>query len=71
MKYDFAVKEVTFMELNELREQPVELLPSREALGRVHLTFAKVNAHNSATALNLFSSHSSAEAGAVQTIVIG
>jgi hypothetical protein len=59
------------MELNELREQPVELLPGREALGRFKLTFAKVYAHNTALALNLFSSHSTAEAVAVQTIVIG
>jgi hypothetical protein len=58
------------MELNELREQPVELLPRREALGLFKLTFAKVNAYNSATALNLFSSGSSAQAAAVQTIVI-
>ena len=59
------------MELNELREQPIELLPSREALSRVHVTIAKVNAYNSAVALNLFSSHSSATALAGQTIVIG
>jgi hypothetical protein len=59
------------MELKELREQPVELLPGREALGRFKLTFAKVYASNSATAVNLFSSHSSANALAVQTIVIG
>jgi hypothetical protein len=71
MNTTFAVKEVTFMELNELRDQAVELLPGREALGRVRVTFAKVNAHNSATALNLFSGNSSATAGAVQTIVIG
>lgn len=59
------------MELNELREQPIELLPGREALGRVRVTFAKVNAYNSATGLNLFSSHSSATALAGQTIMIG
>jgi hypothetical protein len=59
------------MELQELRDQPVELLPGREALGRFKLTFAKVYASNSATALNLFSSHSSANALAVQTIAIG
>ena len=59
------------MELNELREQPVELLPRREALGRFSLTFAKVNAHNTALALNLFSGGSDAEAVAVQTIYIG
>jgi hypothetical protein len=65
------MKEVTLMELKELREQPVELLPGREALGLVKLTFAKVRAYNSATAVNLFSSHSSATALAGQTIVIG
>jgi hypothetical protein len=59
------------MELQELREQPIELLPGREALGRVKLTFAKINAHNSATALNLFSGNSSATAVAVQTIYVG
>ena len=59
------------MELKELRDQPVELLPAREALGRFKLTFAKVYAHNTAVALNLFSVNSSAEAAAVQTIAIG
>lgn len=59
------------MELKELREQPVELLPGREALGTFKLTFAKVSAHNTALALNLFSGGSNAEAVAVQTIVIG
>lgn len=59
------------MELNELRGQSVELLPGREALGRFKLTVAKVYASNSATAVNLFSSHSSATALAGQTIVIG
>jgi len=44
------------MELNELREQSVELLTGREALGRFKLTVAKVYASNSATAVNLFSS---------------
>jgi hypothetical protein len=59
------------METKELRDQAVELLPGREALGYVKLTFAKVHAYNSATALNLFSSHSSATAVAVQSISIG
>jgi len=59
------------MEAKELRDQSVELLPGREALHSLHVTFAKVNAYNSATALNLFSSHSSATALAGQTIVIG
>jgi hypothetical protein len=57
------------MELKELCEQPVELLPKREALSR--FTWADVDAYNKAVAMNLFSSHSSATALAVQTIVIG
>ena len=58
------------MELKELCEQPVELLPGREALGNFNLTFASVNAYNTALAANVFSVHSSASALAVQTIVI-
>ena len=59
------------MELQELREQPIELLPRREALGRVKLTFAKIHAYNSATAVNLFSDNSSATAVALQSISVG
>jgi len=59
------------MELKELREQPIELLPRREALGHVKLTFAKIRAYNSATAVNLFSDHSSATAVALQSISVG
>ncbi len=55
----------------ELREQTVELLPGREALGRVRLTFAKVYASNSSLAANLGSWCSSANSAAVQTIVVG
>jgi hypothetical protein len=59
------------MNVFELREQTVELLPDREALGRVRVTVAKVNASNSALAANVGSWCSSATAGAVQTIVVG
>ena len=61
------------MELKELREQPVELLPGREALGRFSfkLTIAHVNAYNSAFAANVFSDGSHATALAVQSINIG
>ena len=59
------------MELKELREQPVELLPRREALGWVRVTVVKVNAYNSAKALNLWSDCSTASASANQLIVIG
>lgn len=55
----------------ELREQTVELLPGREALGRFKLTVAKVYASNTSVAANLGSWCSSANSGAVQTIVIG
>lgn len=59
------------MNVSELREQSVTLLPDREALGRVHVTVAKVYAHNSALALNVGTWCSSASAAAGQTIVIG
>ncbi|MGH6656718.1 MAG: hypothetical protein ACRDVE_16120 [Actinocrinis sp.] len=59
------------MELRELRDQQIELLPGREALNYFKLTFAKVYARNTALALNLLSGGSSATALAGQTIVIG
>lgn len=59
------------MNVSELREQSVALLPDREALSRVSVTVAKVSAHNSALALNVGSWCSSASAAAGQTIVIG
>lgn len=59
------------MNVSELREQNIALLPNREALGSVHVTVAKVSAHNTALALNLGSWCSSASAAAGQTIVIG
>lgn len=59
------------MELKELREQPVELLPGREALHYFKLTLASVNAYNTALAANVFSGGSSATAVALQSINIG
>lgn len=56
------------MNVTELREQAVTLLPRREALG---VTMAWVNAYNKALAANLGSWCSTASAGAAQTIVIG
>lgn len=58
------------MELKELREQQVELVPGREALGHFNFTFAYVNAYNKAVAMNVYSGGSTAEALAVQTILI-
>jgi len=57
------------MNVTELREQTVTLLPRREALGSV--TVAWVNASNTAVALNLGSFCSSATAVAGQSINIG
>ena len=59
------------MELKELREQSVALLPGREALGHFSVTVVKVNAYNSAKALNLWSDCATASASANQLIVIG
>ncbi len=58
------------MELKELREQPIELLPGREALGHHHVTIAHVDAFNKALAVNLFSDYSSATAMAAQSITV-
>lgn len=58
------------MELKELREQHVELVPGREALGHFDFTFAHVNAYNKAFAANVHSDDSTAAALAIQTIVI-
>ncbi len=55
------------MNVTELREQTVALVPAREALS---VTVAWVDAYNKALAANLFSSDSSATALAGQTIVI-
>ncbi|MBS2962263.1 hypothetical protein KGA66_04345 [Actinocrinis puniceicyclus] len=59
------------MELKELREQPVELLPGREALNHFKFVWANVEAYNKAMAVNMFSDHSSATAVALQSISIG
>lgn len=57
------------MNVTELREQAVTLLPRREALGSV--TVAWVSAYNKAVAVNLGSWCSSATAVAAQSINIG
>ena len=57
--------------VSELREQTVALLPGREALGHFRVTVVKVNAYNSAKALNLDSFGSWAGASANQAIFIG
>jgi hypothetical protein len=59
------------MNVFELREQSVALLPNREALGHVKVTVAKVSAHNSALALNVGTWCSSATAVAGQSINVG
>jgi hypothetical protein len=59
------------MNVSELREQSVALLPDREALGRVKVTVAKIHAHNSALALNVGTWCSSATAVAGQSISVG
>ncbi|MBS2962265.1 hypothetical protein KGA66_04355 [Actinocrinis puniceicyclus] len=56
------------MNVIELREQTVELVPAREALS---VTVAWVDAYNKALAANLGSYCSSATAAAGQTISIG
>jgi hypothetical protein len=56
------------MNVTELREQTVALVPAREALS---VTVAWVDAYNKALAANVGSWCSSATAGAGQTILIG
>ena len=68
------------MNLNELESESAELLPGREALGRLSFNFTKtvnvtkhvahVNAHNHSTAMNVGSHGATAESQAVQSIVI-
>ncbi len=57
------------MELKELREQTVALVPAREALGK--FTWADVDAYNKAVALNVYSTDSDAAALAAQHIDVG
>ncbi|MFF4400807.1 MULTISPECIES: hypothetical protein [unclassified Streptomyces] len=66
------------MDMNELETESAELLPGREALGRLKFSFGKtvnvtkhvanINAHNESAALNDHSSWSAAESSAAQTI---
>ncbi len=55
------------MNVTELREQTVTLVPAREALG---VTVAWVDAYNKALAVNLYSDYSSATALAGQSITV-
>ncbi|MFD9818312.1 hypothetical protein [Streptomyces violascens] len=68
------------MNLDELNSECGELLPGREALGRLKFSFGKsvnvtkhvatVSAHNESAALNDHSLWSSAESQAVQSITV-
>ncbi|MBV9025343.1 MAG: hypothetical protein JO362_16470 [Streptomycetaceae bacterium] len=64
----------------ELDAQDAELLPGREALGRLKFSFTKttnitkhvanVHAHNESAALNSYSDYATAQSEAGQSIVI-
>jgi hypothetical protein len=66
------------MDMNELQSESAELLPGREALGRLKFSFgrttnvtkhvANISAHNESAALNDHSSWSVAESSANQAI---
>ncbi|MFF7354025.1 MULTISPECIES: hypothetical protein [Streptomyces] len=68
------------MDMRELDAEAAELLPGREALGRLKFSFGKtvnvtkhvanINAHNESAALNSHSSWSDAESAAQQTISV-
>ncbi|MBF9071622.1 hypothetical protein [Streptacidiphilus fuscans] len=68
------------MDITELEAESAELLPGREALGRLKFNFTKtvnvtkhvatVNAHNHSTALNIGSNCSTAASDASQAITI-
>ncbi|SEM74712.1 hypothetical protein [Streptacidiphilus jiangxiensis] len=68
------------MNINELDAESAELLPGREALGRLKFNFTKtvnvtkhvahVNAHNNSLALNLGSDGATAASEAAQCISI-
>lgn len=66
------------MDITELEAESAELLPGREALGRLKFSFHKtvtkhvahVNAHNSSTATNIASNCATAASDAQQSIVI-
>jgi hypothetical protein len=68
------------MDMRELEAESAELLPGREALGRLKFSFhktvnvtkhvANVHAHNSSTAMNVDSDCATAASDAQQSIVI-
>ncbi|MEU7056934.1 hypothetical protein [Streptomyces sp. NPDC046197] len=68
------------MDMHELDTESAELLPGREALGRLKFSFGKtvnvtkhvanISAHNESAALNDHSAWSSAESQAVQSITV-
>ncbi|KUN87911.1 hypothetical protein AQJ66_09885 [Streptomyces bungoensis] len=68
------------MDMRELDGEAAELLPGREALGRLKFSFGKtvnvtkhvanISAHNESAALNDHSSWSDAESQAVQSITV-
>ncbi|MFS4097238.1 hypothetical protein [Streptomyces sp. AF1A] len=68
------------MDAHELEAESAELLPGREALGRLKFSFGKtvnvtkhvanINAHNESAALNDHSAWSVADSGAAQTISV-
>ncbi len=68
------------MDIRELDAESAELLPGREALGRLKFNFTKtvnvtkhvavVNAHNHSTALNVDSDYATAASEASQSISI-
>jgi hypothetical protein len=66
------------MDMYELEAESAELLPGREALGRLKFSFTKtvtkhvvnVNAHNHSSALNVDSDCATAASDAQQSIVI-
>ncbi|MGY6020210.1 hypothetical protein [Streptomyces spinosirectus] len=68
------------MDMSELDTESAELLPGREALGRLKFSFGKtvnvtkhvahISAHNESAALNSHSSWSDAQSQAVQNITV-
>ncbi|MFF5146246.1 hypothetical protein ACFY6U_42145 [Streptomyces sp. NPDC013157] len=68
------------MDMNELENESAELLPGREALGRLKFSFGKtvnvtkhianIEASNQSAALNDHSAWSAAESSASQTISV-
>ncbi|MGV9344834.1 hypothetical protein ACWDSD_08520 [Streptomyces spiralis] len=68
------------MDMHELDTESAELLPGREALGRLKFSFTKsvnvtkhvanISAHNESAALNDHSAWSAAESQAVQSISV-